>query len=210
MTDFDLEAATWDSNPMRIERARAVAQGIRANLNLSLEIKALEYGCGTGLLSFALQPDLGHITLADNSKGMLAVLNEKIASTGISNMTSMFVDFAAGPLSEPTTSPQLKYNLIYTLMTLHHIPDTAKILKEFYNLLDVPGYLCVADLDKEDGTFHGIDFEGHKGFDRDELGASILQAGFHSVKFETIFQSPRAVGNETKHFPLFLMIAEKR
>jgi ubiquinone/menaquinone biosynthesis C-methylase UbiE len=203
MDDFDQKAAGWDSNPARVERAAAVAQGIRESVPLSPDMTALEYGCGTGLLSFALQPSLAHITLADRSSGMLSVLDEKIASSGIRNMNSMQVDFITDPL------PPVKVQLVYTLMTLHHIPDTDKILKDFYELLDRPGYLCVADLDQEDGSFHGPDFPGHKGFDRSELSARVRQAGFHTVTFKTIFHTPRAVGKAIQYFPLFLMTAEK-
>ncbi len=79
MTNFDERARDWDSDPKKVERARVVADAIRKTIPLSQEMKALEYGCGTGLLSFALQPDLGEITLADTSQGMLDVLREKIA-----------------------------------------------------------------------------------------------------------------------------------
>jgi ubiquinone/menaquinone biosynthesis C-methylase UbiE len=203
MSDFDQQAAAWDTDPVKIERTRSVAEAIRDNLTLTPDMTALEYGCGTGLLSFALQPYLAHITLADSSIGMLAVLDQKIASGGMHNMTSIKVDFTTDPL------PQARYQLIYNLMTLHHIPDTDKILKDFYTLLEAPGYLCVADLEKEDGSFHGPDFPGHKGFDRDELAEKVRRAGFQKVEFKTVFQMPRPVGTTTKYFPLFLMIAEK-
>ena len=39
-------------------------------------------------------------------------------------------------------------------MTLHHIPDTNGILNKFHALLEPNGYLLVADLEKEDGSFH--------------------------------------------------------
>jgi ubiquinone/menaquinone biosynthesis C-methylase UbiE len=203
MSNFDQQAAAWDADPVKIERARVVAQAIRDNLTLTPDLSALEYGCGTGLLSFALQPYLGHITLADSSSGMLTVLDQKIASGGIHNMTSMKVDFTTDPL------PPARYQLIYNLMTLHHIPDTEAILKNFYMLLETPGYLCVADLEKEDGSFHGPDFPGHTGFDRDELSEKVLRAGFQKIEFNTVFQMPRLVGTTTKYFPLFLMVAEK-
>ena len=58
MNEFDQKAAQWDAKPVRVERARAVAAGIKAALPLSPHVTALEYGCGTGLLSFALQSDL--------------------------------------------------------------------------------------------------------------------------------------------------------
>jgi len=203
MDDFDQRAATWDANPMRIERAKAVAQGMHASVPWTPGMTALEYGCGTGLLSFALQSDLAAITLVDVSSGMLAVLDEKIKSGGVRNMTSLQTDFIADAL------PPLKVQLLYTLMTLHHIPDTDTILKAFYTMLDTPGYLCVADLDQEDGSFHGPDFPGHKGFDRSELGDRAMRAGFRKVTFSTVFNNPRSVGPDTKYFPLFLMVAEK-
>ena len=74
--DFDERAATWDDDPVKKERAAAVAAGIRAMVALSPDMRALEYGCGTGLLSFELRHELGSITLADRSEGMLAVLSE--------------------------------------------------------------------------------------------------------------------------------------
>jgi ubiquinone/menaquinone biosynthesis C-methylase UbiE len=166
-------------------------------------MKAFEYGCGTGLLSFALQPYLGHITLADSSPGMLSVLQEKIAASGVPNMTPVKLDLEIDPL------PVERYQLIYTLMTLHHIPDIAKILSDFYALLEDSGFLCVTDLDKEDGSFHGIDFPGHKGFDRDELKATLLNIGFKNVRFTTCYTMTKTVATGIKTFPLFLMIAER-
>ena len=56
-TYFDERAKDWDANPMRVERARIVAQAIRQAVPLRPGMTALELGCGTGLLSFALQPD---------------------------------------------------------------------------------------------------------------------------------------------------------
>ena len=203
MNEFDQKAAQWDARPVRVERAQAVAAGIRAALPLSPQLTALEYGCGTGLLSFALQPQLGHITLADSSAGMLAVLREKIAAANIWDMTPLQLDLSADPL------PAERFQLIYTLMTLHHIPDTDRMLRAFYQLLDAPGHLCVADLDKEDGTFHEGEFHGHLGFDRDELDAKARQAGFQSIQFTTVFHMIKEVKGVGKDFPIFLMVAAK-
>jgi predicted TPR repeat methyltransferase len=63
--DFDARAETWDDDPAKVERARAVAEEIVARVPLSRTMRALEYGCGTGLLSFMLRERLGDITLAD-------------------------------------------------------------------------------------------------------------------------------------------------
>jgi trans-aconitate methyltransferase len=84
MTDFNLRARSWDSDPLKVERARQVADAIRKNVHLTPGMTALEYGCGTGLLSFALQSSLSRITLADSSAGMLEVLQEKNSTSAAS------------------------------------------------------------------------------------------------------------------------------
>lgn len=202
-TDFDSKAKTWDSDQVKIDRAFAVAEGIRNHVPISADMTALEYGCGTGLLSFALQSQFQHITLADNSVGMLDVLQEKITTTGVGNMRPLMLDLASNPL------PEERYGIIYSMMTLHHIADTDKILRDLYALLDRPGYLCIADLDSEDGSFHGSGFSGHNGFDRNALGRKAKHAGFQNVNFTTVFHMTKGDGSGQKDFPLFLMVAEK-
>jgi ubiquinone/menaquinone biosynthesis C-methylase UbiE len=204
MTNFDERAKDWDSDPKKVERARVVADVIRRKIHLSRDMKALEYGCGTGLLSFALQPELGEITLADTSKGMLDVLDEKIASAGVTNMHPMRLDLASDPV------PAEKYDLTYSLMTLHHIQDVKSILSRFYELLVTGGILLVADLDREDGSFHTDgSTDVLPGFDRNELLEMVEKAGFTDVDFSNAYEIRKQIGNEEKIFPVFLMSARK-
>lgn len=198
---FDARAKTWDDDPMKTARAQAVAHGIQSQVPLTSRMSALEYGCGTGLLSFALRAHLGHITLADSSSGMLAVLQEKIAAHDITNMRAVALDLTTDAL------PSERYDLIYSLMTFHHIDDIDKVLRHLFSLLVKPGYLCIADLDSEDGSFHGPGFTGHKGFDRTALESRLRETGFQSVDFTTIFEITK--GEQPTSYPVFLMIAEK-
>lgn len=204
MTNFDERAKDWDSDPKKVERARVVADAIRKSIPLSNEMNALEYGCGTGLLSFALQSDLGQITLADTSQGMLDVLKEKIVAAGVTNMHPMRLNLATDHL------PVEHYYLTYSLMTLHHIPDTKDILNKFHVLLEPNGYLLVADLDKEDGSFHTDGTtDVHKGFARDEFQKQVESAGFGSVTFSTVYEIKKKIDDKEKTFPVFLMCAQK-
>ena len=204
MTNFDERAKDWDSDPKKVERAGVVAEAIRRTIPLSNEMKALEYGCGTGLLSFALQSDLGQITLADTSQGMLDVLSEKIAGAGVTNMHPVWLDLASDPL------PAERYDLTYSLMTLHHIHNVNDILVKFRDLLELKGYLLVADLDKEDGSFHTDGTtDVHLGFDRNELQKTVENIGFGNVLFSTTYEIKKKIGNEEKTFPVFLMTAQK-
>ncbi len=204
MTNFDERAKDWDSDPKKVERARVVADAIRNAVPLSANMNALEYGCGTGLLSFALQDDLGQITLADTSQGMLDVLNEKIANSGVMSMHPVRLDLATDPL------PAEKYHITYSLLVLHHIHDAKGILNKFHDVLEPNGYLIVADLDKEDGSFHTDGTaDVHKGFSQSELRKWVEDAGFGNVQFSTAYEIKKEVGGKEKSFPVFLMVAQK-
>ncbi len=148
------------------ENTENIADAIRAHVVLSNKMSAFEYGCGTCLLSFELREKIGLITLADNSEGMLEVLQDKIRAESVDDMKPVKLNLSTDPF------PDEQYNLVYTMMTLHHIPDTRHILRQFYALLNSGGYLCITDLDKEDGSIHGHDVANvHKGFDRKELAS---------------------------------------
>jgi ubiquinone/menaquinone biosynthesis C-methylase UbiE len=204
MTNFDERAKDWDSDPKKVERAGQVAEQIRQMVPLSREMIALEYGCGTGLLSFALQADLGQITLADTSQGMLDVLIGKIKAAGVTNMHPVRLDLAVD------TIPVARYHVTYSLMTLHHIHDTQDILRKFHTLLKPNGALLIADLDKEDGSFHTDGTtDVHKGFTRTELQAQVETAGFNGIQFTTAHRIKKMIGDEEKTFPVFLMSARK-
>lgn len=204
VNDFDARASTWDDNPVKIACARAVAEAMRAQLPASALANALEYGCGTGLLSFALLPALGRVTLADSSPGMLAVLAGKIAAQRLDRLQPLRLDLAVDPL------PAQRFSTVYSQLTLHHVDDVGRLLCAFSALLEAPGYVCIADLDREDGSFHGEGFTGHRGFDRDELQRQAERAGFRDVRFATAYCIDKPDSPGQKRFPVFLMVAQKR
>ena len=200
---FDSKARRWDENPVFQERARKIAEAVRESVPLNRQMSALDYGCGTGLLSFPLRDALGSILLADSSPGMLEVVAEKIAAQGVTNMTPVKLDLLADPV------PAQRFDLVVTSMTLHHVPDTDHILKVFHDLLQPGGHLCIADLDKEDGSFHGIEIDVHHGFDRAELEARARKAGFTDVRFQTVFSIAKEQETGTRDYPVFLMTARR-
>lgn len=204
MTYFDERAKDWDAKPERVERAQAVADAIRAAVYIRPGMTALEYGCGTGLLSFFLQADFASITLADTSQGMLEVLSDKIKAAKTANMHPVRLDLAVDPL------PAQKFHVTYSLMVLHHIPDTDVILGKFHQVLEPGGWLVVADLDKEDGSFHTDgSTDVHQGFAREELQKRVEAAGYTQVSFSTAYKIDKMIGNEQRTFPIFLMTARR-
>ena len=200
---FDSKARQWDDNPLFQERGLKIAQAIRQAVPLHRHMSALDYGCGTGLLSFPLKDELGAILLADSSSGMLDVVSEKIAAHGVSNMTPAQLDLLIDP------PPAQRFDLIVTSMTLHHVPDTEHILRIFHDLLNPGAYLCIADLDQEDGSFHGPEVDVHHGFDQADLSRRAAQAGFADVHFQTVFSITKEHESGTRDYPVFLMTARR-
>ena len=200
---FDSKARQWDSNPVFQERGLKIAQAIRQAVPLHRQMSALDYGCGTGLLSFPLRNELGAILMADSSSGMLEVVSEKIAAQGVNNMTTLKLDLLTDP------APTEKFDLIVTSMTLHHVPDTDHILRIFQEMLNPGGYLCIADLDKEDGSFHGPEVDVHHGFDQIDLSLRATKAGFTEPHFQTVFSIVKERETGTRNYPVFLMTARR-
>lgn len=201
MTDFDAKARRWDADPVKGQRALRVAEVIRQEVSVGPDTSVFEYGCGTGLLGFALRPYVGRVVLADTSRGMLEVLREKIAAAGARDMTPLRLDLLTDPL------PAERYDLVCTLLTLHHVPDTDGLLARFRALLAPGGVACVCDLDREDGSFHGPEVDVHHGFDRPDLERRLRRAGFRTVRFRTPGEIVKATPAGPRHYPLFLAVA---
>ncbi len=202
---FDKDAKDWDKDPKKVERAKIFAKEINDFIKPNGVMKAMEFGCGTGLLSYELKEAFHSITLVDNSQGMIEVLQEKIKNDGIKNFTPVYLDLMEEELN------QNNFDVIYTLMTLHHIVDLDKILQIFNSMLKLNSYFCIADLVKEDGSFHSDSstFNGHNGFDKEELSTILLKNGFETKSYKICTEAEREIDGEIKKYPLFLMMVKK-
>jgi len=173
---FDEKAATWDDDPAKVERASVVAGCIAEAVPLDPSVRLLEYGAGTGLVTQALRGAVGPATMADTSTGMREVMQAKIAAGEITDARVWALDLSTEP------PPDERFDLVVTVLTLHHIADLDLVLGRFAELLEPGGHLCIADLDEEDGSFHADGFAGHHGFDRGELADRLRAAGFDDVR----------------------------
>jgi cyclopropane fatty-acyl-phospholipid synthase-like methyltransferase len=97
---------------------------------------------------------------------------------------------------------------IVSSMAMHHVADTSDLFKTFYAHLKKDGFIAIADLEAEDGTFHsdGSDGVHHHGFDRDRLRKTIEDAGFLNVRFHPAY----TVEKERRSYPIFVVTALKK
>ena len=199
--DFDKEAATWDENPVRVKMAEDVGTAMVARVPLDSAMRVLDFGCGTGLVTLRLAPLVGMITGADTSRGMLDVFEAKAAAMGVDNVRTQWLD----PDGDGALSGQ--YDVIVSCMTLHHIAAVEPLLAQCHRCLAPGGRLCIADLDTEDGRFHG-DNTGvfHFGFDREALSKAFIGAGFEGVAAVTAATVMKPDEAGTAHpFSIFLI-----
>jgi len=203
--DFDKEAASWDENPARVKLAKDVADAISKQIILTSDMNAADFGCGTGLLTTLLQPLVRSVVGIDSSQGMLDIFNTKIAKLKLTNVSSLLFDFDKGDTLAGN------YDLIVSNMTLHHVREIIPLFRQFYNITAPAGYLCIADLDLDNGQFHDNNTGVfHLGFDRAALHRIFTDAGFGNVQdiaaAEVVKPTP---DGKMRQFTVFLMTGRK-
>ena len=200
-SSFDARAQTWDDDPRRRKLAASIFAALEQAVPPRAEWAALDYGAGTGLLTLALAARVRRVLAVDSSAGMLAVLAEKARAGGFANVETWHADFANDPL------PAGPFDLVASAMTLHHVADVEGLLRKFHALLAPGGRVALADLDAEDGSFHGANAAGvhHLGFDRAELAAKLEAAGFADVRFSDAARSEK----NGRAYSVFIAAARK-
>lgn len=199
---FDDEAATWDDDAGHEERQVAVARAIEQAVTLSPEMSALDVGAGTGRLSILLSDRVGSVVVTDPSAGMVQVAQERIQAAGLGDrLRAVQVDLTTDPLDG-------SYDVVWSSMAMHHVPDLEGLLRSVASLLVAGGRLAIADLDEDpDGAFHAekVDFEGPHGFDRGRLAEQLADAGFTEVQFV----DATSIRKNDRDFGVFLCTATK-
>ncbi|HZK53385.1 MAG TPA: class I SAM-dependent methyltransferase, partial [Desulfosporosinus sp.] len=183
--NFEDYAKTWDTD-QRIGRAKIIADEISRSIGICEDKSAMEFGCGTGLVSFNLFDKFKSIALIDSSRAMIDILKSKINRYEVSNVVPYHLD-----IINDKNSFDMTYDVIYNSMVLHHIQDTKAIIENFHRLLNKYGYLCIVDLDEEDGSFHKEypEFDGHNGFNQKDLKHILMSAGFKDIESNTFLNS---------------------
>ena len=199
MTDlFADKAAEWDTRPLPQRISEGVSAALFARIALRSDQTVLDFGAGTGLLTTRIAPKVASVIAVDISPAMLEQLAAKPEFEG--KVEPICQDILAAPLDR-------RADLIVSAMAMHHVKDTAKLLRTLFDHLAPGGQLALADLDREDGDFHPPGIEGvfHHGFDRGQLAAKMRAAGFTDVAIETACE----VDKEGRRYPIFLATATR-
>ncbi|NTV10773.1 MAG: class I SAM-dependent methyltransferase [Zoogloea sp.] len=191
---FAHKASSFDTNQSRVDNVENIANSILEAVRLDKTMHIMDFGSGTGLLSERIAPHVGKITAVDTSKSMNAQLEEKRGRLGC-ELEILQVDLEESDIAT-------EFDGVVSSMTLHHIRDIPSIFRKLYSMLGDGGFIALADLDTEDGSFHSEDTGVfHCGFDRAEIMDIAMKAGFRNVGIS----SASAVLKPQGRFPVFLL-----
>jgi 2-polyprenyl-3-methyl-5-hydroxy-6-metoxy-1,4-benzoquinol methylase len=93
---------------------------VLASLPVTLGGRALDFGSGTGRLSFALSRHFDSVTCVDTSSAMLERLLERADTYGIRNLRPVLVD---------DLRPEGDHDLVVSLLVLQHLPSRRTVAR---------------------------------------------------------------------------------
>ena len=189
--DFNHKAETFDS-PKNIFLANLVCQAVEKQIVLLSDKEILDFGGGTGLLTFPLAKQAKSVTLVDISEKMLEQARLKAEQQDIKNIQFFEQNLLETPLEQ-------QFDLIVVCRVLHHMPDLDEALSLFHQHLRENGQLLLADFTKTEANHHG--------FDLAELEKQLIEHGFSSVHSQILYSAEDLFqGNYSE---LFLTVAQK-
>jgi len=188
---FDKEALSWDDLPRRVELAKAVVREVKDKLKK--DDKVLDFGCGTGLVGLNLAPFVKEVVGIDTSLKMVERFNEK----------AKLLNLNAKAFKKDIFEVDEVFDVAVSSMTIHHIKDLNALSMKLQNIANK---IFIADLCKEDGTFHDHGNEGveHFGFLKKELFEIFRDFDLEYRVIHTIKKG------ENREYPVFLLELTKR
>lgn len=195
---FKEKAQEYDKESSRTQNVDHIAQAILKDVTFLKEMHIMDFGSGTGLLLSNIAPHVGKITAVDISSSMNEVLRSKM------NTINCKLEIAEIDITKETLDR--KFDVIISSMAVHHIENLTDLFKIFYTLLHENGTIAIADLDKEDGSFHTTNTGVfHNGFDREEFLAIAKSVGFKDLKTK----NASIVEKPTGSYSVFLLTGKK-
>lgn len=193
---FRNKATGYEEVSQRVQNVDTIANAIKDSIPFNPEMHIMDFGSGTGLLLERIAPLVNAITAVDISPSMNTELEKKRFRLDC-QLEIIEMDLAESGLHR-------KFDGIISSMTMHHIQDIPAMLTKFFSMLRQGGFIALADLDTEDGSFHSEDTGVfHNGFDREEFAGLTGDCGFRDISKSTanIIRKPHG------DFPVFLLTA---
>lgn len=191
---FSHKAKQYEQNKDRVDNVAAIAGAILEQVVVRPDMELVDFGSGTGLLLEQVAPHVKKITAIDVSPAMNEQLRAKV--------DRIACEIVLDETNLEETEVDGVFDGIISSMTLHHIRDVGALLVTFHRMLKPGGFIALADLEAEDGTFHrentGVH---HLGFEPDQMANWARAAGFNEVETSTV----SVINKEERAYPVFLV-----
>jgi SAM-dependent methyltransferase len=182
---FSTAAGQWDA--LRAELFGSVPEygALLALLDPTWQVADL--GCGTGQVTAAIAPWVKHVIAVDASEAMLEAAGERLSGQG--NVELRRGDLEAVPIAAQSVDVALMF------LVLHYVPDVARAIAEASRVVRRGGRLLIVDMEAH-GRAEYREQMGHvwQGFEREQLGAWLKEAGFSATRFGRLQTDPHAKG----------------
>ncbi len=193
---FKHKAASYEQVNHRVANVENIANSILKRIRFKSTMNIMDFGSGTGLLLEKIAPFVDSITAVDISKSMNEQLDKKRTNLAC-EIEILELDLAKSRLNKT-------FDGIISSMTMHHIDDIQAMFNKFYSMLNKGGFIAIADLETENGSFHTEDTGVfHFGFDREELSNFAKVAGFNGVEVSSVSTVHKPYGD----YPVLLLTA---
>ncbi len=199
-TTFDAKAATWDEEPRRRAMAMDVVAAITQQIPLAPGHRLMDVGCGTGLVGLPLASITGSVLGVDLSVEMVARFKAKAAAAKLTGVAAEVRNLVEDPL------PGSSVDVVVSAMAFHHIDQIDPMLHAIAGSLVPGGWLAIADLETEDGSFHA-EAVPHNGFDPVAFLDRMRCAGLVPASQQRVHVMRKPPSN--REYPIFLAIARK-
>jgi len=196
---FSEKSKIYETEAARTNNVKNIGEAIVERLTYDkTTTHVMDFGSGTGLLTEQIAPFVRKMTTIDISPSMNEALRAKKEQLDC-ELNMLELDLVSSELDE-------NFDGIISSMTIHHVEDVQALFHKFHRLLNRGGTLALADLDKEDGTFHTEDMGVfHFGFDQEEFASLAKKAGFEDVNIEIVSVAKKPYGE----YPIFLLTGHK-
>jgi len=179
--------ATNYDTPERIRIAKIISDAVRDSLKDADNKKAIDFGCGTGLVGLNLLKDFKSVLFLDSSPNMIKQINKKIKEYNITNADTLCFDL------EKESINNIRADYIILAQVLLHIMDIEPVLAGLYDMLNDEGHIIIVDFVKNDAVVSDI---VHNGFVQEELIEFMTRIGFKDNKFKPFYTGSKIFMNQ--------------
>ncbi|WP_080875912.1 class I SAM-dependent DNA methyltransferase [Oceanobacillus timonensis] len=172
---FNQMAKKYDTEN-RKELANIIADEIKKTLAGKQYHSILDYGGGTGLVTFQLADQFEKGWLVDSSQEMIQVAQSKIEQNQLKHFEAMAFNLAKDDRLD------IKADVIVLSLVLLHVPDIEPLLQRLNKRLNTGGLLIIVDFDKNEKIQHP---KVHNGFTEAEVKDALSYAGFRDINKHT-------------------------